>query len=109
MPVSDLRGLAEENFCYLTTTGRITGRPHEIEIWFALVPARPETRKRTSWRGGCWSRNTRAVLDVWRTGAAGRCPWWWISRSRGSAGVAPKSKDSATGGHVGAVWNKNRG
>ena len=33
----DLRGLAEEDFCYLTTTGRITGRPHEIEIWFSLV------------------------------------------------------------------------
>ena len=28
--------LAEENYCYLTTTGRVTGRPHEIEIWFAL-------------------------------------------------------------------------
>jgi len=25
-----------EDFCYLTTTGRVTGRPHEIEIWFAL-------------------------------------------------------------------------
>ena len=23
-------------FCYLTTTGRVSGRPHEIEIWFAL-------------------------------------------------------------------------
>ena len=23
-------------FCYLTTTGRVTGKPHEIEIWFAL-------------------------------------------------------------------------
>lgn len=22
--------------CYLTTRGRITGQPHEIEIWFAL-------------------------------------------------------------------------
>lgn len=22
------------NFCYLTTTGRVSGRPHEIEIWF---------------------------------------------------------------------------
>ncbi len=22
-------------FCYLTTTGRRTGRPHAIEIWFA--------------------------------------------------------------------------
>jgi deazaflavin-dependent oxidoreductase (nitroreductase family) len=25
-----------EAFCYLTTTGRVTGRPHEIEIWFAI-------------------------------------------------------------------------
>jgi len=32
----DLKKLAEENFCYLTTTGRISGRPHTIEIWFAL-------------------------------------------------------------------------
>ena len=24
-----------ESFCYLTTTGRRTGKPHEIEIWFA--------------------------------------------------------------------------
>jgi deazaflavin-dependent oxidoreductase (nitroreductase family) len=23
-------------FCYLTTTGRASGRPHTIEIWFAL-------------------------------------------------------------------------
>ncbi|HKJ39209.1 MAG TPA: nitroreductase family deazaflavin-dependent oxidoreductase [Anaerolineales bacterium] len=26
--------LAEESYCYLTTTGRVTGNPHEIEIWF---------------------------------------------------------------------------
>jgi deazaflavin-dependent oxidoreductase (nitroreductase family) len=24
-------------FCYLTTTGRVSGRPHTIEIWFALA------------------------------------------------------------------------
>ena len=29
--------LAGEAYCYLTTTGRVTGRPHEIEIWFGLV------------------------------------------------------------------------
>jgi deazaflavin-dependent oxidoreductase (nitroreductase family) len=23
-------------YCYLTTTGRVSGRPHTIEIWFAL-------------------------------------------------------------------------
>ena len=27
---------AEDDFCYLTTTGRVTGQPHTIEIWFAL-------------------------------------------------------------------------
>ena len=30
---------ATEPYCYLTTTGRITGNPHEIEIWFALEGA----------------------------------------------------------------------
>jgi deazaflavin-dependent oxidoreductase (nitroreductase family) len=25
----------DDDFCYLTTRGRVTGRPHEIEIWFA--------------------------------------------------------------------------
>ena len=29
-----LKSLAGEDYCYLTTTGRVTGRPHEIEIWF---------------------------------------------------------------------------
>src|SRR5574338_764890 len=29
-----LQNLAREDYCYLTTTGRVTGRPHEIEIWF---------------------------------------------------------------------------
>lgn len=24
----------DESFCYVTTRGRITGRPHEIEIWY---------------------------------------------------------------------------
>ena len=32
----DLDTLADEDFCYLTTVGRVTGRPHEIEIWFAI-------------------------------------------------------------------------
>ena len=28
--------LKDEDYCYLTTTGRVTGKPHEIEIWFGL-------------------------------------------------------------------------
>lgn len=29
--------LAKEEYCYLTTRGRKTGKPHEIEIWFGVV------------------------------------------------------------------------
>jgi deazaflavin-dependent oxidoreductase (nitroreductase family) len=32
-----LSGLADLDFCYLGTMGRVTGNRHEIEIWFALV------------------------------------------------------------------------
>ena len=31
-----LAALKDEEYCYLTTTGRVTGKPHEIEIWFGL-------------------------------------------------------------------------
>ena len=34
-PLSPL--LAGEAYCYLTTAGRVTGQPHEIEIWFGLI------------------------------------------------------------------------
>lgn len=30
------RALADEDYCYVTTTGRVSGRPREIEIWFGL-------------------------------------------------------------------------
>ena len=29
--------LAGESYCYITTVGRVTGKPHTVEIWFALV------------------------------------------------------------------------
>jgi deazaflavin-dependent oxidoreductase (nitroreductase family) len=29
--------LASESYCYLTTTGRASGQPREIEIWFGLA------------------------------------------------------------------------
>lgn len=32
-----LREHAGVDCCYLTTTGRRSGRPHEIEIWFGVV------------------------------------------------------------------------
>lgn len=33
----NVRQSAGEPFCYLTTTGRRSGKPHTIEIWFALI------------------------------------------------------------------------
>jgi deazaflavin-dependent oxidoreductase (nitroreductase family) len=36
MPPAPDALLAGEDFCYVTTTGRVTGNPHTIEIWFAL-------------------------------------------------------------------------
>ena len=30
--------LAAKDFCYVSTTGRTTGRQHRIEIWFAARP-----------------------------------------------------------------------
>ena len=52
-----LRAHDAGQFCYLTTTGRITGRPHEIEIWFAFPPDPASTtlylmaggRERSDW------------------------------------------------------------
>ncbi len=61
----DLPVLAAESFCYLTTTGRVTGRPHEIEMWFSLVP---ETRTLYMLAGGGdradWVRNLRTESAV---------------------------------------------
>ena len=31
----DLSKFTDLDYCYLTTTGRVTGNPHTIEIWFA--------------------------------------------------------------------------
>ena len=33
---TDFQDFAGEDFCYLTTKGRVSGRPHTIEIWYAL-------------------------------------------------------------------------
>ncbi len=55
--------LAGEAFCFLTTTGRVSGRPHTIEIWFALDEGSfyllAEGRERTD-----WVRNMRAEPRV---------------------------------------------
>ena len=50
------RGLPEaEQYCYLTTTGRKSGKAHTIEIWFAMEEGSPRLymlaggRERSDW------------------------------------------------------------
>jgi deazaflavin-dependent oxidoreductase (nitroreductase family) len=65
MPMIDLGALAGEKVCYLTTTGRVTGRPHEVEMWFSLVP---EVQTLYMLSGGGdrsdWVRNLRRNPEV---------------------------------------------
>jgi deazaflavin-dependent oxidoreductase (nitroreductase family) len=57
--------LISEPFCYLTTIGRRTGRPHTIEIWFAAT-ADGRTLYLLAQRGkkSDWVRNLVAHSDV---------------------------------------------
>jgi deazaflavin-dependent oxidoreductase (nitroreductase family) len=61
-PSSSSKGSKPEQFLYLTTTGRKTGRPREIEIWFTehsgryFVIAEYDTSQ--------WVQNVRASADV---------------------------------------------
>src|SRR5262249_27246928 len=61
--MDELAAAAGDDFCYLTTLGRVSGRPHEIEIWFAL-----DSRTLYLLSGGNersdWVRNLRAEPSV---------------------------------------------
>jgi len=60
--VGSVPDVADDDFCYLTTTGRHTGHPHEIEIWYATEPERPSTLYLLAGagRGSDWVRNLDA-------------------------------------------------
>lgn len=52
--------LAAQTYCYLETTGRISGRPHEVEMWFAADPARNRLYMLSGGRDESdWVRNIR--------------------------------------------------
>jgi deazaflavin-dependent oxidoreductase (nitroreductase family) len=61
--MDELSAATDDDFCYLTTRGRVSGRPHEIEIWFAL-----DGRTLYLLSGGGdqsdWARNLRAEPAV---------------------------------------------
>ena len=55
--------LASQDYCYLTTTGRVSGKPREIEIWFGL---RGDTLYMLSGGGtrADWVRNIKKTPQV---------------------------------------------
>lgn len=57
------RDLEEQAFCYLTTTGRVSGRPHTIEIWFAHHDGTIYMLADNG-RGADWVRNLEAAPEV---------------------------------------------
>jgi deazaflavin-dependent oxidoreductase (nitroreductase family) len=63
MPAAKAARRREAQYLYLTTTGRRTGRPREIEIWFTRRAGRlylvAEHRERAQ-----WVRNLRALPRV---------------------------------------------
>lgn len=54
--------MAEDDYCYLTTTGRVSGEAHEIEIWYERDPDAPGTvfLLAGGGRGSDWVRNLAA-------------------------------------------------
>ncbi len=70
--------LAQLSFCYLETTGRRTGQPHVVEMWFAADPARDRVYLLSGGRDESdWVRNLRReplvrirFKDQWADAAA---------------------------------------
>ncbi len=62
MPALD-PAMAADDYCYLTTTGRVSGRPHTIEIWFGLVGSKLYMLAGGG-HGADWVRNARRSPDV---------------------------------------------
>ena len=73
----DLAPLADTSFCYVTTTGRRTGNPHEIEIWFGWSEGATIYLMAGGGHRADWVRNLKAhpgttvrIADQTFTGAA---------------------------------------
>ena len=81
--------VAAEPFCYLTTRGRRSGRPHEIEIWFVLAG---DTFFLLSGGGEAadWVRNLRAEPAV--TVRVGTTAWPGRARVLADDGEAAEAR-----------------
>ena len=77
MTWSTIQDVAREQVLYLTTTGRRTGLPREIEIWFIVFRDRfylfAETGEAAGWVKNI-TRNPKVMVRIgeWRTDATAR-------------------------------------
>lgn len=55
--------MPDDEYCYLTTTGRRTGRPHRIEIWYSL-DGQTLYLLSGGGRSSDWVRNLEAAPEV---------------------------------------------
>ncbi len=59
---------SREQYCYLITTGRVSGRSHEVEMWFATHPDGADLATLYCLSGGRdrsdWVKNVRANPDL---------------------------------------------
>jgi deazaflavin-dependent oxidoreductase (nitroreductase family) len=78
--LTSLESLDTEQFCYLTTTGRVTGRPHTIEIWFG--------------------RNDRTLYMLSGNGPRKRADWVRNLMKTPSVGVRIGDHDFAGNGRI---------
>ena len=63
--VDDIQNLDREQYCYLTTQGRRTGKAHTIEIWFATSPEKPTLYMLSGGRDRAdWVKNILHSPDV---------------------------------------------
>jgi deazaflavin-dependent oxidoreductase (nitroreductase family) len=60
---ASLAALGSLDYLYLTTTGRVSGTPHRIEIWFALSGSTAYLLSGGGDRSD-WVRNLRAAPNV---------------------------------------------
>lgn len=56
--------MKDEQFCYLTTVGRASGRSHTVEMWFAMSDGWTLYLLSGGGEGSDWVKNLRRTPDV---------------------------------------------
>jgi deazaflavin-dependent oxidoreductase (nitroreductase family) len=97
---SSLKGVAEERVLYLTTIGRRTGLPREIEVWFVVSCERVYLFAETGEAAG-WVKNIRRNPKV-----TVRIGGWHIDAT---ARVLDGQTDRELWDHVAEIANRKYG